>query len=258
MKSPVKLKRIFLFLFVVCSLPLMAQEEGREIFSKAVDQLLTGQMELTLDIQTTDQKGRVKEKGYNILMATFGDVEKTRMFMEKPERAKGITIIMTNTPGEVGQIEIYTPANGKTRKMKATPENMDRVGSNFVLSDVASHNPADLNIKLLGTQEINGENCYKLEIMDEGDSVSTKSNFMVEESTFHIVQIDFFDEKGNQTHTTTLEDYQAVEGTGGKIQPMVIHAEDLKAKTHTSMQVVKAAYRPDLKEEEFVLLETSE
>lgn len=256
MKGIVKLKSIFICLFFINALPILAQEEGREIYTRAVDQLLTGQMELSLDIQNTDAKGRVKEKSYDILMASFGEVDKIRMLMQKPERAKGITIVITNVPEEIGQIEIYTPANGKIRKMKATPENMDRVGSNFVLSGFASQNPEHLRIQLKGEQEMEGKDCYLLEIRDETNADSTNADFLVDKSNYEIVRIDFFDEKGTQTHLTTLAEYQPVEGTGGKIQPMLISAEDLGEKTQTSMQVTQVTYRPEVSEEEFVLHET--
>jgi len=256
MKIPMKSKNIILFLFAILSLPALAQEEGLEIYTRAVDQLLNGQIELSLDIQDTDQKGRVKEKSYDILMASFGDVEKIRMLMLKPERAKGITVVITNRPEEIGQIEIYTPANGKIRKMKATPENMERVGSNFFLSGFASQNPDNLNIRLVGEQEVEGTNCYRLQVSDEAVADSSKAEFMVDKGNFQFIRIDFFDEKGTQTHLTTLGEYQIVEGAGGKIQPMLISAEDLAANTQTTMQVIQVSLRQNISEEEFILQET--
>ncbi len=109
-------------------------------------------MELSVDVKETDTKGRIKEKSYEVLMAKFGEVEKTRMTIQKPDRAKGITIIFTHLPDEMGIIEVYTPANGKTRKMYATPANIARVGSNFQLSNYAPTDQNESNCILLGKQ----------------------------------------------------------------------------------------------------------
>jgi len=244
-------KMKLLCILSVFSLPSMAGDDGKIILEKAMDQLLTMNVEMSMEITETDTKGRVKEKGYDILMAKFGDVEKTRMIMQKPDRAKGITIVLTNLPDEVGIIEVYTPANGKTRKMKATPQNMSRVGSNFALSNFASADYDAISCKLLGKQQIDSLSCYQLEVMEQSDSIIFKAEFMVEENTFHIVQIISYDEDGKQANITKLSDFQPINGTKNKIQPMLIMAEDIAGNKHTRMQVLNIFPRTDLKEEDF-------
>jgi len=244
-------KMKLLCILSVFSLPSMARDDGKIILEKAMDQLLTMNVEMSMEITETDTKGRVKEKGYDILMAKFGDVEKTRMIMQKPDRAKGITIVLTNLPDEVGIIEVYTPANGKTRKMKATPQNMSRVGSNFALSNFASADYDAISCKLLGKQQIDSLSCYQLEVMEQSDSIIFKAEFMVEENTFHIVQIISYDEDGKQANITKLSDFQPINGTKNKIQPMLIMAEDIAGNKHTMMQVLNIFPRTDLKEEDF-------
>ena len=244
-------KMKLLCILSVFSLPSMAGDDGKIILEKAMDQLLTMNVEMSMEITETDTKGRVKEKGYDILMAKFGDVEKTRMIMQKPDRAKGITIVLTNLPDEVGIIEVYTPANGKTRKMKATPQNMSRVGSNFSLLNFASADYDAISCKLLGKQQIDSLSCYQLEVMEQSDSIIFKAEFMVEENTFHIVQIISYDEDGKQANITKLSDFQPINGTKNKIQPMLIMAEDIAGNKHTRMQVLNIFPRTDLKEEDF-------
>jgi len=240
-----------LILLSVFSLPSMGQDDAKMILKKAIDKLLTMNVEMSMDVEETDTKGRVKEKSFDILMAKFGDVEKTRMTMQKPDRAKGITIVFTNIPDELGIIEVYTPANGKTRKMKATPQNMARVGSNFSLSNYASADYDEISCNLLGKQQIDSMSCYQLEVMEQSDSIVFKAEFMVEESTFHIVQIVSYDEDGNQASITKLSDFQPINGAKNKIQPMLILAEDLESNMHTRMVVLNISPRNDLKEEDF-------
>jgi hypothetical protein len=240
---------------VLFALPAMAQEDARDILSRAIDLMLTGQMELSIHIETTEQDGRVEEKDYDILMGKFGDVEKTRMVMQKPERARGITIVITSQPQETGIIEVFTPSNGKVRKMKATAENMERVGSNMVFSSYTSQDIEDVNAGLVGRSEVDGESCYLLEVQEMEDSPGEKAQFLVEESSYHLVQIQFFDLEGNQTRMIRLSEFKPVGDTQGKIQPMRITAEDFRERTFTSIQVLKVAPRKDLKEEDFVLKE---
>jgi len=251
-------RSILLISFIALTLPGLAQDNPKEIFTKALDQMMTDQMELSMDIATTDDRGRTKEKAYDILMAKFGEVEKTRMVMQKPERAKGITVVITNTPGETGVIEVFTPANGKTRKMKATPENMDQVGSNLILSSLTSLVREGLSYGLEGMEEVDGKNCYSLQVNDHSDSKGMNGKFLVEEGTYHLVRIHLFDDKGTSTSLTKLSDFQAIAGAKGKIQAMQIDTENLEDNAQTKMRVTHIAHRPDLKEEDFVIEEVGE
>ena len=253
MMSISKNKYKLLILLIAFYLPSMGQGDAKMIFTKAMDQLLTVNMEMSMEVTETDIKGRVKEKSFDILMAKFGELEKTRMTMQKPERAKGVTIIVTHLPDETGIVEVFTPANGKTRKMKATPENMARVGSNFSLSNFASIDLDDLIWKPLGKQEVDGRSCYQVAVTAPSDSTGYNAEFLVEESTFHIVQVLLFDENGNQTSSAILSDYQPVAGLKDKIQPMLILAEDMESNKHTRMEVVNISPRSDLKEEDFLI-----
>ena len=233
-----------LILLIVFCLPSMGQGDAKMIFTKAMDQILTANMEMSLDVIETDIKGRVKEKSFDILMAKFGEIEKTRMIMQKPDRAKGITIVVTHLPDETGIVEVFTPANGKTRKMKATPENMARVGSNFSLSNFAS-------IDLDGL--VDGRAGYQVAVTAPSDSTGFNAEFLVEENTFHIMQVLLFDEKGNQTSSALLSDYQPVAGLKDKTQPMLILAEDMESNKQTRMEILNISPRSDLKEEDFLI-----
>ena len=257
MKSHSIIRSFLYIIFLAVTLPVHAQEDPKAILTRAVDQMMTDQMELSMDIQITDEKGRVKEKAYDILMAKFGEVEKTMMVMQKPERAKGVTVLITNMPGETGVIEVYTPANGKVRKMQATPENMDRVGSNMILSGYTSQNLDDLNYSQVEKQEVDGKNCHAFRVSDPTDPQGMKAEFLVEESTYRILQIRFFDDLGNNTNVTSLSDFQSIPGVEGKIQAMKIDAKDMEENTQTRMQVLKISHRPDLKEEDFAIHESS-
>ena len=249
--------KLLIFLLVL-EFPSVGQDDAGMIFRKATNQFLTTNMEIFVKVEETDTRGRIKEKSYEVLMGKFGEVEKTMMTMQKPERARGITIIYTHLPDEIGIVEVYTPANGKTRKMKATQENMARVGSNFSLSNFAASDHDDLSFVNLGKLQVDGISCYQIEVTEQLDSADFKTEFSIEESTYYIVKIVSFDQAGNQTRITRLSDFQPIDGLKEKIQPMLILAEDIENKMHTRMQVLDISPRTDLKEEDFSIQGTIE
>lgn len=247
----------FLLLLVVTS-TLWAQVDPKTIFSRAVDQVLTNQMELSIHISTTESSGRTNEKAYDIMMGRFGEEDMMRMVMLEPERARGVTIVITKTPKETGMIEVFTPSNGKVRKMKATPENMERVGSSYILSDYSSKALDDMQFTLEGEEEVEGNPCYILNANEEEHEDGMKARFIIEKNNYQIREIQILDEESNPTSVTRLSEYRPVEGLQGKMQPTHILTENLKEKTVTKMQITKVKHRPDLKKEEFILQQVTE
>ena len=62
------MKKIILLIFLtVVYLPAMGQDDAREILNKAIGQLLTVDMEMTMEVEETDPRGRVKEKSFDML-----------------------------------------------------------------------------------------------------------------------------------------------------------------------------------------------
>ena len=244
---------IFLLGILINTSPLLAQESPEDIFSRSVEQMLTNQMELSMWIEETDNRGRIAEKEYDILMARFGETDMMRMTMQKPERAKGITIVITQQPGEEGVIEVFTPSNGKVRKMKATPENLERVGSSFVLAEYASSALDDMDFILSGTGELEGVACYLLDAREKEDPAGNLVRFMIEEGTYHIKQIQVLNGAGQETSLTRLSDFQPVEGVRGKVYPIHIQTENYEEQTKNNIEILQVSYRPELQEEDFKL-----
>ena len=244
---------IFLLVFLVNALASLAQESVEDIFSRSVDQMLTNQMELSMWIEATDERGRVAEKEYDILMARFGETDMMRMTMQQPERAKGITIVITQQPGEEGVIEVFTPSNGKVRKMKATPENLERVGSSFVLAEYASSALDDMDFTLSGTEELEGDPCYIVDAREKDDPSGNLVRFMIQEETYYIKQIRVFSETGKEVSLTRLSGFQPVEGVRGKVYPIHILTENFEDQTRNNIEILQVSYRPDLQEEDFTL-----
>jgi len=238
---------------LLITVSLRGQDDAREIFTRATSQMLTENMEIAMEMDITDKKGRVKVKGYEILMASFGDVEKTKMSFQKPEQAKGTTVIITKRTGETGLIEVYTPANGKTRKLKATADNMNMVGSEAQITNMTARDPDELAFMFLPPQEVDGKNCYTVVVKDKGFKDQARGELAIEMDSYRIVQISVFDMYGKQTSLVKLSDFQAVEGAGKKIQPRRIISEDLRDQKITDMRVLKVASRKDLTDEDFKL-----
>ena len=244
---------IIAILLVVSFISLNGQSSARDIFTDATDQLLTGNMELSLDISITDKKGRVKVKGYDILVGSLGDVEKTKMSFQKPVQAKGTTVIFTQKPDEIGLIEVYTPSNGKIRKLQATEDNMKMVGSEAQITNVTRQDPDDLEFIMLPVQDIEGKRCYTIEVKDNEATGEARGELVIEIETSRIRQITVYNNEGVKTSFVKLSDFQPVDGFAKKMQPRMIVTEDFANQKVTEMKILKVTSRPNLSEADFQL-----
>jgi outer membrane lipoprotein-sorting protein len=244
---------IIALLLVASFISLNGQESAREVYTNATDQLLTKNMELSMEISTTDKKGRVKVKGYDILVGSIGDVEKTKMSFQKPVQAKGTTVIFTQKPDETGIIEVYTPSNGKTRKLQATEDNMKMVGSEAQITNVTRQNPDDLEFIMLPVQDIEGIRCYTIEVKGKEATGEARGELVIEIESSRIRQITVYDNEGVKSSFVELSDFQPVDGFADKMQPRKIKTEDFANQKVTEMSILKVTSRPNLSEADFQL-----
>lgn len=98
-------------------------------------------------------------------------------------QAKGTTVIFTERPGEIGLIEVYTPSNGKTRKLKASPDNMDMVCSEVMFTRITAQDPDELAFMFLPSKEVEGKSCYTVVIKDKDFKDQVRGELMIEMET---------------------------------------------------------------------------
>lgn len=257
MKISLKLNLLIIVLFLTSTGIMVGQDNAKEIFIEATKILLTENVEMTMDVNVADDKGRLKSKSFTVLLAKFGNEEKTKVTWEKPERAKGTTVIITDTPNQTGIIEVYTPSNGKTRKLKATEENMNMMGSELSMTSFAKYNPDELNYKQLADTLVNGNKCYRIEVSGKDSKAKSNAVLFINQRTYHIQQTTVYDDKGKALSYTELSAYKQVNGAVNKMYPTRIVTKDYKNNKDISIDIVKITTRKGLKISDFTLPESA-
>lgn len=251
------ISKVYLMSVVLCLLvgevKILAQQDANEIFKKSKSLLLTSASEMLLDIKSTDKKGRVKEKTMRIWQAKLDGKDKTKVSWLKPERAKGTTVILTDPRAKDGVIEVYTPSNGKKRKMKASGANMKMIGSDFYFLNFDLVNSDKLNYNLIKEEDLEGHGCYLLEVISEGAKGESKGELWISKANHHLLQVKVYNEVGSVTRIIKLRDYQAVPSSNGKAQAMHIISEDLKNGKRTEVSIKEVISHKGLQEADFQL-----
>ena len=242
------------FPFILCLLFVSTafSQDAKAIFEKAADRLLLNNMELSIEVNEIRKNGRVKEKAFDVVLGKFDDADRIKMYMQKPERAKGVTIVVTNAPDDTGLIEILTPANGKIRKMKATPKNLELVGSGGFSSNYLNVDPEELNVTYLGKENSEGRLYTKLEVQEKMNPEQGKAQILIDVETYDIVKIISFTTDGTLKDETTFSDFKTIAGTN-KVYPRRVVTIQAKDASKTEIEIFKVKSRPNLKKSDFML-----
>lgn len=245
------MKILITSLFLLSAELLSAQDNAKEIFLKATEILTTENIETVMAIDATDDKGQVKAKEMTVLMAKFGDEKKTKVTWQKPERAKGTTIIITELPGQTGDIEVYTPSNGKTRKLKATETNMKMIGTDFNMTSFANYDPDKLDYKLLNDTTINNNPCYQIEVSGTITKDNSSAVLVVSKDSNFIVLATRYNKNHKAVSQTQLSDYKEIDGDTHKMYPMHIVTTDYENNKNITIRILDISVKSGLTKNAF-------
>jgi uncharacterized protein (DUF2147 family) len=248
-----KIKLLIILCFLFCAPFVRAQDTAKEIFIKATEVLASENIEMTISIDETNDKGQSKVKELIVLKGKFGDEEKTKVTWEKPERAKGTTVIITQLPSETGTIEVYTPSNEKTRKLKATDSNMKMIGTGFNTVDIVNYDAETLKYEMLKDTLVNGKVCHRIKVSGSSAEDNSSAILVIQKDLNYIVQITRFNEKNEALSLTKISDYNKVEGQSGKFYPMYIVTKDFENNKDLDIRILSARVRSDLTKTSFTL-----
>lgn len=249
----INVKILFISLFLFSANSVTAQDNAKEIFLKATEILTKENIEMSMAIDVTDAKGRLKAKELTVLLAKFGEEEKTKVIWKKPERAKGTTIIITETPGQIGIIEVFTPSNGKTRKLKATDANMKMMGSEFSMTNFTNYNVDELNFELLSDTLINTHSCYQIRVSGTITKDNSSAVLVISKKSKFILHSTRYNEKQKALSHTEFFDYKKINGNANKMYPRRIVTKDFENNKDIVIRVIDVSEKTDVTKSAFTL-----
>lgn len=229
--------RVVLISFLSITYLISVAQDAKTLVKIATDKLATTNVEMLMNIEEKDSKGRSKHKTFELLLGQIDESKKTKIAMKKPERATGVTIVISDAQSANGVIEVYTPSNNKLRKMKATADNMKLVGFDFFMADFEEHQTENVNYEFLETVEKNNELCYAIKASGKTDADWAK--LYIRKASETIVSIEMYNSNNQLISETTLSDYKAINGSNGKLYPMQIITSDLLKKKQNTIHILE-------------------
>lgn len=203
-----KLSVIVILVFCFCIKGFSQELSVKEIVKK-IDDTERVMSSKGVSKQTIITSGG-KKRTLRVLGYSKNKNEKQLMIYQAPSRVKGDKILMLN---EGDDIWFYTPKTDRVRHLASHAKRQKVQGSDFSYEDMAGGSiEEDYNSKLLGEEELNGRDCYKLELIPKPSGPSyEKLVVWADKERFISLRIDYYEDEG-LSKRLLLSDIKKIDG----------------------------------------------
>ncbi len=228
----------YLVVLIGLIVSLAAQEpSGSSVLDKIINLMnpvnSRGIMKQT--IETTS--GQMRTFEYETFAGNKG--ENQLMRYRAPGRVKGNAMLMTDYSDNIW---MYNKRTNRVRKLASHAKKQKFEGSDFTYEDMGSGDSwrDDFSPKITGSQKLDGEKCWLLEMTPKTDESSySKMVIWSRSGDFFPVRVDYYDEGGTFTKSLVMEDIRKIEGF---LTPFKMTMKNHLEKTQTVMEYVEVTY----------------
>ncbi|HNV80497.1 MAG: outer membrane lipoprotein-sorting protein [Tenuifilaceae bacterium] len=199
-------------LAMLCGAGVQAQNP-REISEKAANAIEFESMEMASTLTILDGKGNSRERKVAVATRKFGEATKTLMRFLSPAEVQGTSILIHDYEKKSDDMWVYLPSLRKSRRIVSSEKGKSFMGSEFTNADMAKPNLDDFDYKLLGAENIDGKECWKIEATPKNDNVVNENGFSrrvsyIEKNTYLMVRSEFYNKAGKLNKVQILSDYR--------------------------------------------------
>jgi hypothetical protein len=210
MKTGIKMLGIAGSLFLM---NMLNGQDAREIAERASNSIDMEAMEMVATLSIQDNKGNERVRQIATATKKFDDATKTMMKFLSPAEVKGTTMLVYDYKDREDDMWIYLPALRKTRRIVSSEKAKSFMGSEFSNADMSKPNMEDFSYRLLGSETINGKDCWIVESKCLNEDIEDENGFSrkvvyVEKSTYLPQKMEYFDLDDELYKVMTVSDYR--------------------------------------------------
>ena len=254
-----KKQLIILTSFLVISLIANAQQfTAREIVTKAVTAVQLEGSESISTLTIIDKKGRKRLRKMTQASKIYnnGDVEKRIIKFLEPADVLGTGLLTFDYKNKNDDMWLYMPALRKTRRIVSSEKSKSFMGSEFSYSDLTPPKMDDFSFKLLPDEEIDGVDCYKIEMLPNNDLIADENGFSKKLSWFGkndlvIRKSVYYNLYGELEKVLLSKDIKELDKTNRRFRPMEMIMENILNNRKSIMKMDQIIFNPNVKDEYF-------
>ncbi len=207
------------FVFTVCVTFMLTgiahgEMSGFEIMKKVDDRDDGDTRKSTAEMILVSKTGKKRIRELVGISKDFPEGTKTISTFLKPADVAG-TSFLQYTYDEIGKDDdqwLYLPSLKKVRRITSSSKGDYFMGTEFTYDDMGDRKPEEDSHKLLGNENINARECYKvLSVPKEEDYMYGKKIAWIDKATFVPLKVEFYDEDEELLKVMTTSDPEMVD-----------------------------------------------
>ena len=242
-------------LFLASTLNLYSQD-AKEIARKSINVIEFESMEMTTTLNIHDNRGNTRIRQVVVATRKFGDVTKTLMRFTSPADVQGTSILIYDYEDKGDDMWIFLPSLRRVRRIVSTEKGNSFMGSEFSNADMSRPNIDYFTYKLLGSETINGKDCWKIEAVAISRDVENENGYfkrvsLIEKSTHLMQRSELFDRADRPLKVHILSDYR--KQPNGKYFAFSMEMQNVRSNRRSEMRIDKFQLGSNLDENSFAV-----
>ncbi len=222
--------------------PLTAEQVAHNVYHRDVGQDL--QMVGSMDL--ISKSGHVRHREMMTQRLDTASERRVLIRFTAPADIRDTAfLVIEDTDDNTTQQHLYLPALKRTRRIVSAQQGRSFVNSDFTYEDMQRHPVAEWEYVLKDPESVLGHDCYVLVSTPKSGTETQYSKIVswIEKEHFLPLRTCFWDEKGEQTKTYTVEKVDIIEGIATEMSVLM---EDHADQHQTRLTTYRVQYNTGL------------
>ncbi len=231
---------LFMMVMVVFSSSILAEDlTGKDILKKVDEILSSNSRDSEIKMTVINEDGQKRERTIQIM--TKGDNGLVKFLA--PADVEGTALLARKEKGE-DNMWLYLPALGNVRKIASHMRNGSFMGTDFTYQDInmvgGEKYENDYTSELIGSEEINGDDCYLLDTVPTNADIDySHVKMWIRKADYMPIKLEFYDADGELLKVMTNSDIKDVDG---HLTPSIIEMKNVQENTRTVLELKNIKY----------------
>ncbi|MEA4936408.1 hypothetical protein SDC9_133748 [bioreactor metagenome] len=193
-------------------------QTAQEIVKKSNDAVDVGDMEMTSGIFIYDAKGNLRTRQISTASKKFADCNKMLIRFLAPADVKGTSLLVYDYDNQSDNQWIYMPALRKVRRILSAEKGKNFMGSEFTNADMGKPNLQDYVYVSLGSTELEGKRCWKIEAKCKNEIIQQENGFSrkvmyIDQNNYLTHKVEYYDLSGQLQRVLLNSAYKKLSGS---------------------------------------------
>ena len=151
-------------------------QSGLEIMQKVDERVAPKDMKVNLTMELTNKKGKTRSS--TLRSVSKDDSKKQIIWFLEPADDKGVAFLKIEHENGDDEMRLWLPAFNKVRRISSNQKSDSFMGSDMSYEDMTSKELNEYTYELLGEEEFDDVDCYKVLSIPKPETESSYSKFI--------------------------------------------------------------------------------